>query len=1160
MSYDKYYEEFYRDGKLNNKFITYLSAIDMSNKILNRDVLKNIPIKDLCSNYAKKASTFYNGINSSLGFVEDDIQVIYNYAINHIDSILEKPNQSIIKEQKLVAKEKIKQIEPKTFNWLANKPGMSIKEKLAYVNKISSPVKRYTKNIKENQVTLAFFKDLYKILVSKISLIENNKDLFGQSNDEILQLKNKLNKLKYKFRNEFDEVVEKDYTTPNNTLLGNKDYSVIWKSYLDLKQNTLSYADYFKTYIKSFKLMLISLLINNYDYVEQNLDLDNLYQSILYNVNKDVLREITFENGDEFIITTKDFSLKEKVELLYTKTYIFKFEELEEISNSGVLFNLSINNEIIGKFNADNLGFKNAYLKICEYILLNVNLINNDDSKEFFDFISLNSCDNRIYPSNKILNATFDNTLYRNKDIYFANRQNISLNDFNNSNYLSYLRLLHRNFETNENEYVIYDISDNYDEFSSTNLRRNISSVFNKSYPVWRSILAGESLEDKTNIEYIIDMCGKDKSIVVSKLERKNNRFVHCGVIDTPIYLHNFNEIDFYKSYIKKYEEKYSISFPNEIEDCFINSGKLNLLLEQKLDNIILLNGTVNNHNYYIVKFDSELFNDVCLDFIKALRLIIANFGEDKCKVIVPNFLRYLTLKSTLFICNDELIKGAKIISQRVKNNEITWYEKLPKLSLEVIKNGMYDNLILVDNKECENIIGKSFTYEVQETLTLIKGQKNYILPLNKSFLGDNNESFVAMADDKSFPLEEDINVKLQLTYSFGSDNSYLLKLIPIGHASFKSIDIKWKKELNENKIINPVIKDSIFTIDDLNDLYNNKLPKTLNFFSKHIDKIKNGKGESVSRDGRKINNFIEAIRDITTLINYLQRLSAFSELDKIKCKKLYEDNNVLDGVEFLRGKTLNDLSNKKLNESYKATLNWRLQSIEEAIVALKNDNNLFLNKKLVFPEACFGRYFSENPNDEVTLNYAYEYLVVLSQKNNYLNDSSFRIFMNKMTSATACRHLVIYDMARTNPSFVKYLLKIILECLKVLSKYDWNTKDEKWTYFDNPKENGFLLRYCVELLISYLYCRENAFLDELRPNGKTSKEIIYYLKMINKNLINAMGSWEDEFKKKQMLKTKYHIILDKPSNLYRMWNEAYCLILSLSGDEGANYIKIGGE
>lgn len=44
------------------------------------------------------------------------------------------------------------------------------------------------------------------------------------------------------------------------------------------------------------------------------------------------------------------------------------------------------------------------------------------------------------------------------------------------------------------------------------------------------------------------------------------------------------------------------------------------------------------------------------------------------------------------------------------------------------------------------------------------------------------------------------------------------------------------------------------------------------------------------------------------------------------------------------------------------------------------------------------------------------------------------------------------------------------------------------------------------------------------------------------------------------MLKTKYHIILDKPSNLYRMWNEAYCLILSLSGDEGANYIKIGGE
>lgn len=1142
MSYDKYYEEFYRDGKLNNKFITYLSAIDMSNKLLNRDVLKNTPIKDLCSNYAKKASIFYNDINSSLGFVEDDIQVIYNYAINHIDSILEKPNQSIIKEQKLVAKEKIKQIEPKTFNWLANKPGISIKEKLAYVNKISSPVKRYTNNIKENQVTLAFFKDLYKILIFKISLIENNRDLFGQSNNEILQLKNKLNKLKYKFRNEFDEVVEKDYTTPNNTLLGNKDYSVIWKSYLDLKQNTLSYADYFKTYIKSFKLMLISLLMNNYDYVEQNLDLDDLYQSILYSVNNDVLREITFENGVEFIIITKDFSLKEKVKLLNTKTYIFKFEELEETSNSGVLFNLSINNEIIGIFNADNLGFKNAYLKICEYILLNVNLISNDDAKEFVDFISLNSCDNRIYPSNKILNATFDNTLYRNKDIYFANNENISLNNFNNSNYLSYLRLLHRNFETNENEYVIYDISDNYDEFSSTNLRRNISSVFNKSYPVWRSILAGESLEDKTNIEYIIDMCGKDKSIVISKLERKNNRFVHCGVIDTPIYLQNFNEINFYKSYIKKYEEKYSISFPNEIEDCFINSGKLNLLLEQKLDNIILLNGMVNNHNYYIVKFDSELFNDVCLDFIKTVKAIFKYYDEDKCKVIVPNFLRNLALKSSLFICNNELTKGAKVISQRVKNNEITWYEKLPKLSLEVIKNGIYDNLILVDNKECENIIGKSITFEVLETLTLSKGQNNYILPLNKSFLGDNNESFVAIAEDKSFPLEEDINVKLQLTYSFGSENSYLLKLIPIDNAPFKSIDIIWKKDNRDVCLIYPKILGKCVTSNYEKDLMSFK--SNCEYVNKACDLLR-------KKSFKGNNKFIyEDIRRNS----YLHQNMVYGGFDITVLNQIMIDSNYYDNLKFLHSLMIYNYE-KEIEPKYKDIAQWNLEDIECAMIECFREEKFFDKKYLRFPETCYGWYFSYMYDDSSVICDAYNALIEMSETDNFLSSKKLRMHFQSLTTAATNNYLMPYLISKTNSSYIIYLLKVIVKIMKEMAEYDYLKPSDDRN--NNPKENAFLMRFCIEILISYLFLRELPQFEDLRPNGKIANEIIHYLKIFNKKFY-FVTNW---YGKTPTMKSKYNMSSsEQPFELNNTLPEIYCLILYLSGDEGANYIKIGGE
>ena len=120
------------------------------------------------------------------------------------------------------------------------------------------------------------------------------------------------------------------------------------------------------------------------------------------------------------------------------------------------------------------------------------------------------------------------------------------------------------------------------------------------------------------------------------------------------------------------------------------------------------------------------------------------------------------------------MITGANEIIQRLKNNEITWYEKLPKLSLEIIRDGMFDNLVLVDNQECENIIGKKFNITVNDKLTLSKGNKNYILPLNKSFIGAENDSFVAKAEDPSFPLDEDVDVKLIIEYKFSHTIIYI--------------------------------------------------------------------------------------------------------------------------------------------------------------------------------------------------------------------------------------------------------------------------------------------------------------------------------------------------------------------------------------------------
>lgn len=1144
MSYDKYYENLYQDGKLNNRFVTYLSAIDMENSLLNRDVFKNNPIADICSNYACKGKKFYDAINAPLGFLNDDIQVIYDYALNHIESILKKPNQSIIKEQKLIAKEKVKQLEPKTFNWLANKPGMSIKEKMAYVNKISSPVKRYTYNIKENQVLLAFYKDIARLLNSKISFYEKNADLFGTANEDISRLKSKLNKIKYKLRNEFDEVVEKDYSTPNNALLGNKDYSAIWKSYVELKQTNIDYTNSFGRYVNSFKTLFIALLLNKYDFVEQSLSYDEIDQYILYKIKGGILTEITIRDG--FTIVIKEYSLDGVAKETNKNKYVIDFKELETESLSGIPFKLVVNDEEIGEFTADNLGFKLAFDDICKQLSLETdNRTIEEVQKVDLDLISLNSFDNRAYPLNKTITATFHGVFYENKNIYFANSSVVELNDYKNPHFLSYLKLLSKRSNNSNKSTVIYDISDNYDEFSSAELRRNISSVFSKSCPVWRSILLGESLDNKDNVEYVVDMCGSSKSVVVSKLERKNERFIHCGAVEAPIYLQNFNEYDLLSFYLSEYEKEYNVQFPEEVKNSFIKSGALNNVLKKEQENAVLIYGYLEQHEYFVIQFDKNIFIDACLKFIGTAKQIAEYYLATKTIFIVPNFLKEIAAKYDVFVCNEDLRKGSKIISKRLENGDVCWYERLPKLSLEVIKNGMFDSLMLVENKECENIIGRSITIDVHEEFTLTKGEANYILPLNKSFVGDENESFVGKAEDKFFPLDEDVKVKLKLSYCFGAENSYLLKLVPVEKAPFDKIDIKWEKEITNENIINPKIKTTKYD------------EKTIGYRFNDFQRLSEKLYELRSNNVFHISGFDGYLRSIKYVSNDYGRMVNFSEEMRMKANEVVQNYEVAKNFKFLK-KIL--LSSKKYNE-------FDLVTIEQAIATFETNTKYFdkkNSKSFKHVENCYGRYLANHYSNDV-----YELLIEditheISQ-NNYLRRERIHQLISSISDIVACNPFRFNELASENINLSRLVLKSIAKILNDISLVDLNEigqfKDEysKKRFINNL---GYTIRQSIEILLSFLFLRQRLFFEDLRPNGAIAKEIIYSIKQINKGYyMNYSKFFDENDKKKPRLDTKYSMTFkDIDSNLNNMWNEAYCLILYLSGDERANYIKIGGD
>lgn len=1159
MSLIKYYDALFENEKINNEYVTYLSAIHMMNTISKRDNINNKILKDLGVNYSKKALIFYENAQTPLCFLNDDIQIIYDFTKDHINRILKNPHNTIVKEQQHIKKEKIKAIDAKTFKWLANKPGSSFREKLANVEKISSTVKRYSYNIKENQVLLAYFKDILKILNKKISVIGSNPDLFGQTIEEIDKLKKELNKKNYIFKTEFEEVVEKDYSTPNNALIGNVDYSSVWNSYIDLKQKSIDYSNAFSIYKKSFINMFVAYLMNYFDFIEDVYDSSNICNYILYNKDENKLQELLFEFDHDFIIKINQFNTSNVIDLVSSKEYVLRFEQLESDDNRGVPFNLYLNDELIGKFYSDILGFKEAIAEIKNALNLKLPTLKETNTyKNDYSFISINSFDNRMYSITKSnrLSVCDNGNIFNNNDICFANNKNLYFSSYKKDNYLRFLRQTAQ-FNENVNKTIIYDINDTFDEFSSATVRRAFSSIYPKSYPVWRSILAGESVHNKDSVKTILDFCGKSFSI--SQLERKKNRFIHCGPVEVPIYYQVFNEFDFYETYLNKYQKKYDISYPNNVINEFIESGALHSILNMTITNCIVCDGTLINHNYYIISFDDELFSSTLKEFEGAFSVIIDKYDKNSTISIVPDFLETLANKYNNIVCNKHLINGANEIVDRLKNNEITWYEKLPKLSLEIIKDGMFDNLILVDNQECENIIGKSFRIIVNDILTLSKGNKNYILPLNKSFIGEQNDFFVAKAEDPSFPLSEDIDVRLIIEYSFGTENSYLLKLIPLSKPSpFEEIIVKWEKEEFGVNNTNPKINDVIYNYETLESEFSFKLPKTLDLFAYHINSIKQNKTKYTDKYGRLVNVIQEACRDIQVLINKNQRISHFNEESKRRIRNLISSHNVYENVMYLLKRTRESLKNRSFEAENKYILNWRAGELEEALMELSFDSSLYSNKFLMFPETTYGRYFAENPNDGLVLDTAYSHLINITSNEKFFETGTFRLFLNKMTSATACRNKALYEMAETKPVFMIYMLRVIINSLKELSTFDWNKDPKKCTYYSTPKENGFLVRYCVELLISFLHCRDLTYFKELRPGGKLAKEIIFYLKNINRNIFKAMEAWSEEDKKKNMLRTKYHISLNKPKELFNMWNEAYCLILYLSGDERVNYIKIG--
>ncbi len=106
---------------------------------------------------------------------------------------------------------------------------------------------------------------------------------------------------------------------------------------------------------------------------------------------------------------------------------------------------------------------------------------------------------------------------------------------------------------------------------------------------------------------------------------------------------------------------------------------------------------------------------------------------------------------------------------------------------MEVIKDGRFKNFEIIKDK---TILGDKETLEIKTPFIIPKGRESLALPL---ILNEEKIAYQGKITSKDFPLENDEEYKLTLTYDTGTEFNYVLEFKPVNN-DLKPIIIEWQR------------------------------------------------------------------------------------------------------------------------------------------------------------------------------------------------------------------------------------------------------------------------------------------------------------------------------------------------------------------------------
>ncbi|WP_104748151.1 DUF2357 domain-containing protein [Helicobacter cetorum] len=185
-------------------------------------------------------------------------------------------------------------------------------------------------------------------------------------------------------------------------------------------------------------------------------------------------------------------------------------------------------------------------------------------------------------------------------------------------------------------------------------------------------------------------------------------------------------------------------------------------------------------------------------------------------------------------LCIEQALKKFKEALELEKQGIILYKECLPKLSMEVIQKGRFTNFEIIKDKtslEDKEIL------EIKTPFIVPKNAGSIALPL---ILGDEKIAYCGKIVSKDFPLKNDEEYNLTLTYDTSTEFNYLLEFKP-SNKNLCGISIEWE-QINSNGIELPTPSfTKKLSLDELKKDFNPKTGKKSNLFEwmlKHLEAL----------------------------------------------------------------------------------------------------------------------------------------------------------------------------------------------------------------------------------------------------------------------------------------------------------------------------------